>query len=323
MNLRPTLEKLYKEGSYGGQCFTFLHKLIEFPPVGTFLGEKYRNLLKFGIPIEKLDSLKVGDILLTNESKTYGHGALINAILGSDLQLTESNFKYNLKVSHSRLLNAHSPKIFGVFRGKYKFELPPVQYPIQIRLDILMNKQPFWNSLLTHMAQLQNWFWIYSGQRIQLIIDYKQTNLSGWPVKVTGNGIGPLYKIIDPVWFKENVLPLSDAKIVVLCVPKSEGLGPTINNPNLYEMGYTYTDKNRGQIFVAHDEKDDYAPYYSNLAALAKMISHEVSHWLYMTAAGENVVPGGDYTHNWFYGENNYPLKPEGIFQDIDYSKLT
>lgn len=327
MNLKPILEKLHKQGSYGGQCYTFLHRLVEFPPVGNSLAAKKQALKRFGIPIGQLDSIKVGDIVLTNESFYFGHGALVNYIDGNNLQLTESNFNLNLKVSHTRLLPVYSKAILGVFRKPFKFIIPEPNFPIQIHLDILMNRQPFWNSLLQHMANLQDWYWQASGQRIQLIIDYRRTNLSDWPVVVTGDGFGPKYKVIKPEWFKENVLPLApEAKIAIFCVPKKDGLGPMVDDPTLYELGYAYPSKDLpGQIMIAHDEHDDYAPYYPKLGAFAKICAHEISHVLYKWAAGPMVVPGGDYTHNHFYGNDiiGSSMTPENIFKEIDYLALS
>jgi hypothetical protein len=130
MDIKPILEKMFPEGSIGpgtgayqGQCFTFLHSLMEFPPVGDSLDDKKIALQRFGIPIFKLDGFRVGDVVLTNESRVNGHGGMINAIQGDYLRLSESNYHLDKKVHHTRLLSRKSPVILGVFRGKLKFKL--------------------------------------------------------------------------------------------------------------------------------------------------------------------------------------------------------
>lgn len=117
------LQSKYPEGSYGGQCFTFLHNLCQFPPVGNYLSQKIAALNRFGIPINHLAEFKVGDILLENYP-IWGHGAMINDIVGTKLQLTESNFKLDGRIHHTRQIDHTDPKILGVFRGILDFPLP-------------------------------------------------------------------------------------------------------------------------------------------------------------------------------------------------------
>jgi hypothetical protein len=115
-------EKKYPEGSKGGQCGIFAHKIVEFPPIGDAKSEKFASVDKFGIPAAKWrQSPQVGDVIITDESKRYGHVAVINSILpNGTIQLTESNFRGKESVSHDRTLPINSPKIYGAFRGKLK-----------------------------------------------------------------------------------------------------------------------------------------------------------------------------------------------------------
>lgn len=326
MNYFPILSKLYKEGSWGGQCFAFLHKLVDFPSVGNLASAKIKSLNKFGIPLAKLDSIKVGDIVLQN-TPIFDHGSFVNAIVDGKLQLTESNYNLDGQIHHTRLLRPTDKAILGVFRplqgiGGLLFPTPVI-YPIQLKVVILMNNQPFWNSLLKHMANLQNWFWVNSGQRIELIIDYKNTTLTNWPIIYTGPSIGGAnVGIITPEWMAENVV---GGQITIFNMPRKDWTGTVFDNPNLIEQGYAYENgKFPATIFTVADEFDDYPPYYSELGAYAKIMAHEIIHILQGVAAGPSVIPGGDYTHNFFYGLNGYPMQPEMILDDkyTDYIKL-
>lgn len=115
-------EKKYPEGSKGGQCGVFAHKIVDFPPIGDAKSEKFASVDKFGIPAAQWrQSPRVGDVIITDESKQYGHVAVVNAILpDGSLRLTESNFRGKESVSHDRTLPINSSKIYGAFRGKLK-----------------------------------------------------------------------------------------------------------------------------------------------------------------------------------------------------------
>jgi hypothetical protein len=128
MELKSTFEQLYPEGKHGGQCVIFLHKLVDFPPTGNYLKQKIATVHKYGIPIDQLkDDFRVGDIIITNESPIYGHGAVVNSTPGHNLRLTESNYRADEKVHHTRLLARTSKKIIGVIRGKLKIKITTMQ----------------------------------------------------------------------------------------------------------------------------------------------------------------------------------------------------
>ena len=324
------LSTLYPDGSIQGQCGVFCHRLMDFPLVGDTLASKIAAVKKYGYTASQLlGGYDAGDIVITKENQLNGHVAFVNNIVGDNLQLTESNFHEDLKVHHTRLINKNSPELVGCIRGKLLF-LPPdgekknLSFPIQLKVLILQNNQPFWNSLLKHMANLQNWFWFNSQGKIQLIIDYRQTTLKGWNTVFTGPVIGGLnVEVIDPNWFDKNVLPAAPlADIVIFNMPRKDWKGSVFDHPESIELGYTYEPSYPVKIMTVSDEFDDYPPYYPTLGAFAKVMAHEIAHGLYGIAAGSNVVPGGDYCHNHFYGQNGYPIKPEDIFGDFDYQKL-
>lgn len=111
----------FPQGSVGGQCVTFLHKLAEFPSVGDGKKDKFASVDRFGIPKQQVPSTaRVGMILITGENKTYGHGAMINSISadGKYARLTESNYQGNERVTHNRVIALTDPQIYGAIVPK-------------------------------------------------------------------------------------------------------------------------------------------------------------------------------------------------------------
>jgi hypothetical protein len=343
MNLYPTLSKLYPQGSFGGQCFTWLHRLVDFPSVGNLIGTKIKSLNSFGIPISKLDTFKVGDIIL-QQYPVFGHGSFINAIVDGQLQLSESNFALNGRIDHTRLLSPHSAEILGVFRGNLMFSLPPINYPIVKHLLVLQNNQPQWNSMIQHLSNIQKWFWQASGQRVQIVAHFGWTNLTNYESVVTGDGMGGFQtRVLKREWIEKNVLPLIlqifpniPADFVIFNMPRSEWTDSVVGHPEFTEAGFAYqyrpelvTDTTFQKPYPAFamtalDEHDDFSPYYpAPLLAFAKYVTHELSHLLYMLCPSDKLGKNFDLTHNHFLGQNGNPIKPEDIFLDFDYAKLT
>jgi len=328
INLRPTFEKLFPEGVKGGQCAAFAEKLTEFGPVDTLdphsgLNSKTEYVKRYGIPVYLInESYRPGDVIVTSESLTDGHVTTINARIGRKLQLTESNYKGDKRVHHTRLIDINDPKIVGIIRGPAKYPLPQTTYPIQIRVKILMNNQPMWNSLLGQMAKLQNWFWEKSANRIELIVDYKDTSLSGWPTVITGSGIGTLSEIIDEKWYDVNILPLSEGAIVTSFVMKKSDFAGIVNTPGQKEVGYCYAPHYPIKTFLVFDEGDDYPPTYTGLSGLSELLAHEISHGLFGLALSSKWPNGADFTHQFFYGSNGNQPYPEGIFSYLDFDLL-
>jgi len=112
----------FPEGSTGGQCGDFAHKLVNFPSVGDGKNDKIKSIEKFGIPgpIWKQNP-QPGDVIITNENPTYGHVAVVLDIKpNGDLVLAESNYKRSDTVSYGRTINVSSDKIYGAIRGNLK-----------------------------------------------------------------------------------------------------------------------------------------------------------------------------------------------------------
>ena len=122
--------KTYPVGSVGGQCTTFLHGICQFPPIGDGKLEKYASVDKIGISAsEWRGQPRVGDVIVTDENVTYGHTAMVNAILtlpdGTKVvQLTESNYKKDKNgngiVTYTRTIPLNSSRIYGAIRPGLK-----------------------------------------------------------------------------------------------------------------------------------------------------------------------------------------------------------
>lgn len=120
-SIAPKIAQKYPEGAKGGQCTTFLHSLVQFPPIGDGKTQKFASVDKFGITADQLrQNPQIGDVIVTGENKTYGHTAMINAILPNGFRVTESNFRGDEKVTHDRIIPFNSPQIYGAIRGPLK-----------------------------------------------------------------------------------------------------------------------------------------------------------------------------------------------------------
>lgn len=136
-NYQAELEKLYPTGWYGGQCGIFAHRLMQFPPIGDSLQEKIDAVTQFGVLDGALpDGPEVGDVIITRENKIYGHVCFVNGKNGNTLTLTESNYHLDLKITHTRKMDAHDPMIVGVFRGPLLFGTRPM--PPQHTMKVLV-----------------------------------------------------------------------------------------------------------------------------------------------------------------------------------------
>lgn len=122
MGVKGSFETKFPSGAPGGQCASFARKLVDIPPLGNGLNEKKAWVNKIGIPAaEWKSSPQVGDVIITDESKNYGHVAVVNKILPDGrIQLTESNYNNDEKVHHNRTMSLNSPRIYGAIRKPLK-----------------------------------------------------------------------------------------------------------------------------------------------------------------------------------------------------------
>lgn len=110
------LDKQFPDGSYGGQCISFLHQLAQFPNTGDTLAEKEATVQKNGI-LAKDWTPQVGDVVISSANKVNGHGFMINKLLPNGYaQVTESNYHGDGTVTNTRIVNLNDPSIYGAIR---------------------------------------------------------------------------------------------------------------------------------------------------------------------------------------------------------------
>lgn len=191
-----------------------------------------------------------------------------------------------------------------------------IAYPIQKRVTILMNQKP-WNTLLKHMAAFQDWVWKNSSQKLQLIIDYKETAYKDFPLVYTGPVIGgENMAIIEPKYFKSL---LDKADFTFLVIPTKDWKGGVFNS-DAVELGYCYTAYDINGAFIVADEWTDCFPYFKPpFEGLAKIMTHEFDHWLMHKALKNELGQGFDFTHNCWFSK---PSKPQNTWDYYDITKL-
>lgn len=122
-------------GGLVGQCKWFSEKLTDLGgkpwTIGSTAAETKTNLDKFAKSGKAFypgqEDIKVGQTLITNDSKAFWHSAVVNGITpDGKLVLTESNFKGPLTVSNSRTIDPNDPRIQGILKTtpKKEFAIP-------------------------------------------------------------------------------------------------------------------------------------------------------------------------------------------------------
>jgi hypothetical protein len=105
----------YPTGYKGGQCGVFARNLLnsygyDYPKLGDSLKSKASVAAEYGAPQNQWG---IGTVLVTSEHEDYGHVPVINGITDKGYRVTESNYKLDGKVSHTRIIPFNSPKIIG------------------------------------------------------------------------------------------------------------------------------------------------------------------------------------------------------------------
>lgn len=128
---KSAMERLYPDGSVGGQCGDFGAKVMGKP----FFKNGTGGLGSFSFKLTLVDPLAgseghpimVGDAIVQDMKNTTGHFAVINGI-SKDARgrvvfvLTESNWNRDGKVTNGRTILAADPSIKGIVRGGGKAE---------------------------------------------------------------------------------------------------------------------------------------------------------------------------------------------------------
>jgi len=107
-----------------GECGYWSRKIVDYPSgTGDSLGSKTQFVKDNGyLKSEWIKAgPKVGDVVFTNDSKTYGHVAVVNSVNpDGTITVSESNYKGHYLVSHDRKIALNSNSIVGAVRGKLK-----------------------------------------------------------------------------------------------------------------------------------------------------------------------------------------------------------
>jgi surface antigen len=115
-DLTVSLNQSFPQGSTGGQCTTWLHKVADFPHIGDGKTQKFAAVDKVGFKFNEQPP-QIGDIIVTNENKTYGHTAMIIGFnQDGTATLAESNYAAPNKVTYTRKISLNSPRIYGAIR---------------------------------------------------------------------------------------------------------------------------------------------------------------------------------------------------------------
>ena len=122
-------------GSLLGQCKWFAQQLTQFPDgsswkAGSTLADtqkSFENYRKQGKAFRVGEGEVVpGMSVLSSDSKTYGHGYVINAIRpDGKWVVTESNYAGPLQVTNNRVVDPNDPKVIGVLKT-----VPKPQYQV-------------------------------------------------------------------------------------------------------------------------------------------------------------------------------------------------
>lgn len=220
MELKTTFSHYFPENSTGGQCAVFAEKLEQFGPVGDTLASKTAYVKKHGILRENLGGhYEVGDVVVTNESSKFGHVFIVNDIVGNQLQATESNFKLDLRVHHTRIVPVSS-KIVGVLRGcplKVAIINPQISKTF-MKITLVANNNT-WTTLQTQLDTLKQWFINYSGNKFEPVFDIKQTSFTNIPFEQL-----PSFptKSVQVNWYRSNITPLATGQATLLLLNQAD-----------------------------------------------------------------------------------------------------
>ncbi len=120
--------KLFPDGSVGGECGTFAHQIVtDLPTMGNTIQSKEAMIDKSGISADQWrQDPQVGDALIIKDNLPAGHVAVVNAVLpNGKIQLTESNWHLDHKVTNNRTISIDDKNIYGAYRGTINEKLLP------------------------------------------------------------------------------------------------------------------------------------------------------------------------------------------------------
>lgn len=189
-----------------------------------------------------------------------------------------------------------------------------VQYPMNIRIKLVINSPLEWQSLNTKIDEISHWYETNSKEKINLQFYVYFTIFDNVPFKFLPDGSA----VIDEPWFDKNITdPLMDTTILVV---RDEDL------PDNFPGGFKLVARTSGfmgekptKTVVACSENDQ-SEIYPQLNAFVDYVRHELMHTCYIFS-GEHIGNqyfGTDQTHKYFYDLKN----PEGAFMELNYEHI-
>jgi len=277
--LEQYLKSLYPQGVMGGECIEWLHKVLEFPPVGDFVWQKKNFVSKNGDCItypNLYGEYRIGDILFTTEGTTlglgYGHGALITGITATELVLAESNFRRDKRVRYGRKISKTDPKIIGI--GRFPFK--KFNIPLKLKVTVMVNNAKWNNAVFDTVTK---WF---KDVGIEVEIGVIRTKFQNWWYEVVQGQFGSdTFKVMSKAYMENVVMPLRlpNSNFTLLVVNNKEWEGSVVNRPDVREIGWYFPKTNPGMAVIGCDEKDQ--SYVYDQPLIVHALIHEIMHYLY------------------------------------------
>lgn len=119
------ITKVGDVGSYGGQCGDYVHSIMSgTPKFGDTWQEKEKAMNTSKLAFSS--NPQVGDIITLKTNLPYGHVAVVTAVNGDNITLTESNYNLDKKIG-IRTISSKDPNILGAYRGANFVEKPQVE----------------------------------------------------------------------------------------------------------------------------------------------------------------------------------------------------
>jgi hypothetical protein len=104
------------DGEYGGECGDYVHTIVDnVPPLGD-TWETKKAAMNIS-PQDFASAPQAGDVVAFKTKLPYGHVAIVNAVNGNMMTLTESNWNGDKKVTTTRKVSITDPTILGAYRG--------------------------------------------------------------------------------------------------------------------------------------------------------------------------------------------------------------
>ncbi|KKL61559.1 hypothetical protein LCGC14_2194110 [marine sediment metagenome] len=110
-----TALQIWKTGDYGGQCVYFVQQFLDIfqdCKLNDCDSHPFRGSAKYIVP--NLEDPEIGTAVLFNT--IYGHTAVVIGIYDNELELAESNYNLDERVSIGRRVPIDDPDIRGYFK---------------------------------------------------------------------------------------------------------------------------------------------------------------------------------------------------------------